>query len=447
MASHRLLRVAIALAVAFAVFAFADGPAHACSCATPEPRDALHEADGAFVGALVAKDNVDDQRAIYTFEVETAVKAALGATVEVHSAAYGAACGFEVRFGQRVGVLLQQQRDGDWTGGLCSEIDPDELLEAAAPLPLPDGAGPVRTLVGGNFGEVRIVALDADGRTLAYGEGDGDVVAIATCPGMHRAVESVAEPRLASIAVRDTGSLDLVRSVALVEGRWPRIDEVACLTADGSVVAASVVRRGVTSVFVIRGSHVRRAYDAAHARVWFQGDRAYLQRAGRVAPLGLWGGPGPPLTTLPRGLTGVEVSRDERHVAGIMPGSRSRDERPRLTVVRASDGRIRSFTLDGWSARGQVRWLDNTRVAYLPAWSGSARAHELRLPELARIGGFRGWRPITSFVHRGCAGGVGWGDLYRACFPDGPVSRSVLVGRETWAAVPVSGRIEAETSA
>ena len=69
-----------------------------------------------------------------------------------------------------------------WTSGLCSQIDPDVLLQAAQPLPAPDGVGPVRFVVGGNLGENRLMALDRKGRTLAYGTGDGDARDVDVCP-------------------------------------------------------------------------------------------------------------------------------------------------------------------------------------------------------------------------------------------------------------------------
>lgn len=42
-------------------------------------------------------------------------------------------------------------------------------------LPGPDGRGPVALLVGGRFGPARTLALDVEGRTLAYGTGAGRV--------------------------------------------------------------------------------------------------------------------------------------------------------------------------------------------------------------------------------------------------------------------------------
>ena len=42
---------------------------HACSCAMPDPRAALAQADGAFVGTLVSRRQLD-QQAVLEYAVE-----------------------------------------------------------------------------------------------------------------------------------------------------------------------------------------------------------------------------------------------------------------------------------------------------------------------------------------------------------------------------------------
>ena len=434
--------------VGLSVFVFADGPAHACSCAIGDPRDALHDSDAAFVGALESKEPIDDQRAVYTFSVETAVKGDLGSSVEVESASYGAACGFEVPTGRRIGILLRRARDGDWSGGLCSQLDPDVLIAAGQPLPAPTGEGPIRFLVGGNFGEARLLALDAAGRTLGYGYGDGDVLAVSVCPGSERFVESLSLDRVGSLVVRRTATLDVVRQAPLITGRFPSVYEISCLTDDGALVAAVETRRGVTSVHVLRGSHDRVVYSGEHVRAWFQDDRAYVKSGGSVARLHLWSGVLARVARVPAALGSIEVSRDERHVGGVVYGGSRRGRPPsEVVVVRSSDGNDRSFSLRGWNDAGEVRWLDNRHVAYLPGGADDDRAHLLSLPRLERFGGFRGWYAGTSFVVDDCAGGVGWGTLFRACLPDGPVRTTRLVGPATFDIAPVSGRIELSVGA
>ena len=438
---RRIPKIAVALAVTLSVFAFADGPAHACSCAIGDPRDALHASDAAFVGALVSKD-VNDQKAIYTFSVETSVKGDLGDSVDVESAAYGAACGFEVRVGRRIGILLRLQGDGDWAGGLCTQIDPGVLVAAGEPLPVPNGEGPIRMIVGGNFGEARVLALDGLGRTLGYGYGEGDVLAVAMCPGMERFVEAVSFDGVGSLSVRETSTLEIVRDVPLITGRFPSIHQVACLSEDGGVLGAVTTRGGETQVHVVRGDRDRVAFDAERARAWFQGQRAYATVSSSVVRVALWGGDHRDVVAVPPGLSSPSVSRDERHVAGVRYGG-SRPGRPpsEVIVVSAGGGADRGFSLRGWNDGGDVHWADNRTLVYLPGGGDDDRAHVLQLPRLDRIGGFRGWYTGASFVRNGCAGGVGWGTMFAACLPDGPTRTEALIGPETFAAAPVSGRI------
>jgi hypothetical protein len=214
-------RSAVVSVLAFLFVVAGTQAAHACSCAIGDPRDALHSADGAFVGTLVERTEVDAQTSIFTFEVETAVKGTLGAEVNVRSASNGAACGLEVGFGQRIGLLLATAEDGAWASGLCSQIDPDVLLQAAQPLPEPDGEGPVRFVVGGNLGENRLMSLDRIGRTLGYGAGNGHAQDVDVCPGATRVLEGAAVGRQAQLVVRELPSLDVFRTITLAETRRP----------------------------------------------------------------------------------------------------------------------------------------------------------------------------------------------------------------------------------
>ena len=103
--------------------------AYACSCARVDAKRDLPRADAALVGELLFSAKESATEATYVFAVERVVKGTLGSRVEVRSALDGAACGFEVGAGQRVGLFLD--RDGDvWRSGLCSQLPPAELLAA-----------------------------------------------------------------------------------------------------------------------------------------------------------------------------------------------------------------------------------------------------------------------------------------------------------------------------
>ena len=341
-------RFTVALVVALSVFAFADGPAHACSCALGDPRDALHASDAAFVGALKSRDDNGDGTTVYTFSVRRSIKGRLRSPVDVDSATDGATCGFEVRVGRRIGILLHRQGDGDWSGGLCTQIDPDVLIAAGRPLPRPDGEGSIRLIVGGNFGEARVLALDGVGRTLGYGYGDGAVLSVSMCPGMTRFVESLALRRSGSLVVRNTATLEVVREVPLISGRFPSIHEVACLSDDAELLAAIGTRRGATTVHVVRGSRERVAFSGDRTRAWFQGERVYVKSGNAVARLGLWGGSLEPIAQVPAGLGSIAVSNDERHVGGVFYGGSRRGESPsEVVAVRSVDATTDVFVLRG----------------------------------------------------------------------------------------------------
>ena len=232
MSTHRPLRVFMVLACSVASLIVTAGEAEACSCASVEPRDAIAESDAAFVGTVLERsgDGVvdgffDGEDRTFIFAVETDVKGNLGSEVEVHSSI----CGLEVEEGGRVGLFLTLGAGDVWTSSLCSQIAPAVLLRAAAPLPAPDGTGPIRFLLGGNFGEARLMSVDDRGRTLAYGYGRGVVYDIDVCPGGRRSVETVAEGRIGSLVVRDVRSLEILREMPLVEAKFPSIYVVECL--------------------------------------------------------------------------------------------------------------------------------------------------------------------------------------------------------------------------
>ena len=136
-------RSAVVSVLAFLLVVAGAQAAHACSCLIGDPRDALHRSDGAFVGTLVERTEVDEQTSIFTFEVETAVKGTIGADGR---RAFGLErrrrAGWRSRFGQRIGLLPGTDEDGAWISGLCSQIDPTVLLQrGSSRSPSPTASG------------------------------------------------------------------------------------------------------------------------------------------------------------------------------------------------------------------------------------------------------------------------------------------------------------------
>jgi len=401
-------------------------PAKACSCALGDPRDAFAASDGAFIGTLTSQtpDPSDPSYgSIYAFTVEEAFKGDLSETVEVHAASNGAACGLEVPLGGRTGLFLDLI-DGRWSSSLCQQIAPDDLRAAAQPLPEPDGVGPIAMLVSGSYGEAGIVALDSEGRTLAYGERDPDSGPLHVCPGSRRFLEVHGGFRRPELAIRDTASLDVVREIDLPLGVWPyrNLEPVAMTCADenADVVYLAALRYGGNeedSVFKITPDNVRRIYRGKVGDFHFEGTDLYLTEGARgrfLVRLDLDAPERHGLATVPGRSTQPRVSPNGRWVA-----LRAGADRMKLVVVNTETGRVRSKLMPPGTA-GEALWMNNRRIAFLPGGYDNDRIeiYSRRLVRTARLAG--DWYTNSNFLDRGIAYGIGWGVLYRASLSTGP---------------------------
>ncbi len=227
-------RLVLVAALAAAFVATVPGPAAACSCGMGDPAQMLALADAAFIGALVGSPvEIGDFDGDWPFEVERWVKGGSDPTIDVRSPLDGAACGFEITRGARIGVLLYEH-EGRLTGGLCSTLDADVLQAAATPLGPVDGEGPIALLVGGTIGPYRLVALDAQGRDLARAEGTEPVYQLSVCPGARHVAELVSN---ATLAVRDLTTFEVLWQRPLPgPDHW--YSTIECRDEDGSEVVA-----------------------------------------------------------------------------------------------------------------------------------------------------------------------------------------------------------------
>ena len=314
-------RSAVVSVLAFLLVVAGAQAAHACSCLIGDPRDALHRSDGAFVGTLVERTEVDQQT------VDLHVRGRDRG--EGHARRRGRrAFGLErrvVRVGGRVRTADRPApgdvaEDGAWTSNLCSQIDPDVLLQAAQPLPAPDGVGPVRYVVGGNLGENRLMALDRKGRTLAYGPGDGYARDVDVCPGATRALEAVTLGRRAQLVVRELPSLDVVQD------DHARRDATSLAPARGvpERQRRPVARRGTPQGRVLGASGDRddrpcrvarprpRRRDPGRTRLRDRRPRAVRGEPARRASR--------PLAPIPAHVQGITISPDGARIAGFVFG-------------------------------------------------------------------------------------------------------------------------------
>ena len=116
----------VAVVIAAVVLAFA-ADAFACSCLPVDLVRDLPQADGAFVGTLLERDDRAETSTLL-FRVEQVYKGDIENRVEVVTPRGGAACGIETPVGERTGLLLE--RDGDlWRSSLCAQVEPAAFLE------------------------------------------------------------------------------------------------------------------------------------------------------------------------------------------------------------------------------------------------------------------------------------------------------------------------------
>jgi hypothetical protein len=408
-------------------------PARACSCALPDPRETLARGDGAFVGTLVSRRQVD-QHAVLVFSVEKTLKGSIGGTVEVSTASNGAACGLEAPVGTRVGLVLER-RGGAWHGYLCWQFAPEELLAAALPLPPPNGRGPLALVVGGEFGDVRLMALDVRGRTLAYGRGGGRAALVSVCPGKLRLAELAYTGSGTTVAIRNTRTLRVLRRHALSLPGQRYAQRFACEDRSGSSVV--IFAHGPSGDSPAKGALYRvrsgrpvalwqgAAYDAG-----MSSSKAFLSAGtsgkallrvdlatGRVARV----------ATLPGATTGLALARSGTRLAGIQ----ARVDRSSQVVrvdLRSTSARVVNARLAANEGQAQVIWLSG-RLLFVPAYGPTARVLDDSLRTRSR---FRWTAANAALVGSQVFGTDISVALFRAELPAGPM-RTVrrLPGRPT----------------
>lgn len=416
-------------------------PAQACSCAPLDPRSALPGADAAFVGALVSEKRglLGPGSTTFTFRVEQTVKGSLGDEVDVQSSSNGASCGLEVVRGQRIGLLLYRD-GGNWMSNLCWQADPDALLRAAGPLPVPDGSGPIRFAVGGKFGGIRLLALDKKGRTLGYGAGEGTVLRLSVCPGSRRMAEMVRgdgpdfPPR---IAVRDVRTLDVLRETLLDRSamrgitKAPGIDISAILCRDRFAQEVLAIATdwpegsGRGHLLRIRAGKVHRAMSFSAQWGAFSGDAVHLYRgpnpadARMLISLDIRTGRQKQVAALPANTWQAAFSPGGRWLAGVIYSEGPEPSQVFLLDLAAGQSQPITRTLGG-NVVGQMKWLDDRRVVFFP---GGGDDDSLRVfdTSLRVLFSGEGWSDHRATVVGDVAYGIQDQSLVSARIPSGSV--------------------------
>jgi len=286
-------------------------------------------------------------------------------------------CGMATIKGEREAYIIYEYEPGRYASSMCSSVDPVELRFEARPLPPTVDGGTPAFIVGGAFGEVRTIALDASGRTVAYGRGEGTVEDLKICPGGRRLVERVfGDDAVSTIAVRALPSLRTLSELPIPH-QINNIDvvSVGCLDDHARDVAVfwSDLPYGKQGGFIWRrdGKAWRRTAVGRHvSRAEFIGSTAYLTSAGpapRLISYDLKTGARRLIAPVPPQSGNWVLSPDRRSIAGITLQS-PRERLPRLTVVDLGGPRtVTSRDLGAHAKHATVEWITKDQLAVLPS--------------------------------------------------------------------------------
>ena len=405
------------LVLLVAVAAATTNEAAACSCAPGDPRRMLAQSDAAFVGRLVERSSgpvsSSADPAIYRFKVEQTVKGQLGEHVDVVAAASGASCGIEARLGERIGLFLGRS-GGGWRSSLCQQVDPQQLLAAARPLPAPNGEGPVALLAGGSFGTARTIALDRNGRTLAYGYGKGETLLLTACPGGTRAIEIARNQSSLLLAVRDLRTMRLIREQPLRLPEQLRPSTADCRTPSGDDLLLFATREAgpLGVIRRLREGRWQELYRGGGVSAVFGARHAYLtagRLANRLVAVDLRTRGTRQLRRVPTGTGALALSPDERRLAAVAYSAPFLNAPP-SRVLTIDLGRrthtLRSAPLGAPNVSGRISWLGQNQLAFLPGGGDrdALRVYDANLRLERRID----WPARLGVVRGTTAYGISW---------------------------------------
>lgn len=276
------------------------------------------------------------------FSVERVVKGAIGDTVEVETARSSAACGLETSVG----------------------------------LPAPTGRGPAAFFVGGRFGPARSMALDAQGRTLAYGLGSGAAGVLSPCPGGERLAEVAGPKSGRELVIRDARNLHAIRTQPLrLPGKLRYLVSLQCEDREGLHMVLFTGWGGDApqnaAMYRLAGQRLTRLWHGTAHLASLTSHVAYLN-AGisrtRLVSVDLQTRRVTPITSLPWDVSLVPSGAGSRlaGVAYLLAG------RSRLVMIDLTTrpAKVRSSPLAASEVSGDVFWLPNGRLVFLPWYGG-----------------------------------------------------------------------------
>lgn len=277
------------------------------------------------------------------------------------------------------------------------------LVVGCATIALPAAAGPPREgagepalFVGGRFGQARILALDAEGRIVASGDGKGGpYLLIAPCPGGDRVAEVVhlrSDKRMRAtyeVAIRETASLRVVRRLSLKLPGWRFAVGLQCENAMGSSVVIFANWAGDSglqaAIYRITGRRLTTVWKGTAFLSSLRPGIAYL-RAGRTASrlvtVDLRTGSVRRIAWLPRSPSVVPDATGTR-LAGVAYGL-SEPSRLIFIDIGSRPAQVHSIRLAGPDVVGDVFWLSGSLFVTLSD-SNFARVLDRELRTRSRI--------------------------------------------------------------
>lgn len=366
------MRVLLVFAIALGVVLGAAEPGRACTAPAPpralEPRALVARADAAFIGTLVAvrpkeplvAGNPWGPPQIYTYAVEEQIKGDLGDQVEITSPGFsGISCGggLDGTIGRRVAFLLTRREDA-WGPWSVQAWDAETLRRGVLPLPQPDGVGRPAFVAGGNYGLARSAVLDSRGRTLTYGWGKGDVIALSICPGRKALVELVRSRLSVRFAVRELPSLRLLDEVEVIARGGG--GNVVCRSRSGSDALASVdtSRLGQSETQLLRITSLGTTVLERAPGLTFavRGEHAFISFSdGRLLVHNLVTGTRRTQLRMGQLLTGMSVSPNRRFLTGFTE--------KRLVIADLLQHKTKT---QPWAGSGETQWVGQRTFT---AWS------------------------------------------------------------------------------
>jgi hypothetical protein len=452
-------RLIILLLLAATLIFVPPDPARACSCFPFDATETLAESEGAFIGRLllrqesppspgeVAPDGIRENAFLYRFRVDETVKGSFPSEVDIRSGEGGGDCGINPTVGEPVGLLVDRWQ-GMLTSYLCSQITPDQLRRAAAPVPPPNGQPPPRLLVGTTYGGGRVLSLDGSGRVVAFGTGQGQATVLAVCPGAERVAEVFVPPESATtwdaaVAVRSVGGLVIERDVPLpgsgpAGGVYRAVEALTCRDSAALDLLAFVREESPdyqSRIIQVRGTDTITLWKgtATHGSFHPQGHLAYVtggRQGTDLVAVDLRADPVTerPIATIPEYPGGLAIDQEGR-VAAPAGGPLARGPNPGplvIVTIDPSTGQVRKVSLPGESPSGTVVWASEGRLVFVPneGWD-PVRVYDEELTEVAV---WSGWASSRALVAGDQLVGLDQGVVLRAPVQGGPVARFAELG-------------------